>query len=124
MLIEDEPAIRSATRRILVQMGYEVVLAGDGREGLERFEAQAEDFEAVILDWIMPKMGGEETLKRMLEIRPGLRAVITSGDSACQTRYGTGAGIAFLQKPFDRDQLAAKLEEVGSPIGKRRKERC
>ena len=124
LLVDDEPAIRSAMKRILVQMGYEVVLAEDGRQGLERFEAQAEDFVAVILDWNMPGMGGEEALRRMLEIRPGLRAVITSGDSSCQTHYGSGAGIAFLQKPFDRDQLAVKLEEVGSPFGKRRRERC
>ncbi len=123
LLVEDEPAIRRATRHMLVQVGYEVVLAEDGREGLECFEAQAEEFEAVILDWLMPGMGGEETLRRMLEIRPGLRAVITSGGNASETWHETTAAIAFLQKPFDRDQLIDKLEEVGSSFGKRREER-
>ena len=73
----------------------------------------------------MPEMGGEETLERMLEIRPELRVILATGNDAHEIAgYETAGRTAIVQKPFGLEELAAKLMEIGFPAEKRRKKPC
>src|SRR6185295_5841613 len=65
LVIDDEVAVRQAAKSILESYGYRVVVAANGKEGLDLFQPLGEEFDAVLLDMTMPVMSGEETLVRL-----------------------------------------------------------
>ena len=81
LVVEDEAPLRLLSEAMLESLGYEVLVAENGREALKILSEQSAAISAVLLDMTMPVMGGKETLLRMREIRPGLRVIITTGYS-------------------------------------------
>ena len=81
-----------------------------GREAVELFASDPDRVQIVLLDMMMPVMGGEEALRRLHEIRPSLPVLAMSGFHEREAKQRFGAGIAgFVQKPFTAGQLAIKL---------------
>ena len=117
LVADDEEVVRSMARRILEQAGFDVLTAADGRDAVEYFREHAADVSAVLLDLTMPRLGGEEALRVLRQIRPGVRVVITSGysESDIATRFEGQDLDGFLQKPFRPADLveciALALEE-------------
>ena len=102
LVVDDEPAIRDLTSDILTELGYEVELAASGPEALERYAAEPGKFEIVILDIIMPGMNGLETFRRLREIDPNARVLLSSGyspEGTASEALKNGA-IGFVQKPY------------------------
>ena len=82
LLVDDDDLVRALGERILKQAGYDVLTAGDGTEALEIYEREQGKIALVILDLVMPKMGGKECLDELLKIDPLARVIISSGASA------------------------------------------
>ena len=111
LVIEDEEPIRRLAQAKLNRLGYEVVLAADGEEGLRRI-AEHPDLNLVVMDLIMPGVSGRELFLRLREARPDLPVLLMSGyskDGEAEELLAIGASD-FLQKPFLLDVLAEKVQ--------------
>ncbi len=113
LVAEDEEPLRGLAERTLGDLGYEVLIARDGREAVERFR-ECGRISLVLLDVVMPREGGKETYAELVRERPGLKVIFMSGYSAdtIHDAYVLDGGIHFLQKPFSPGALARKVREV------------
>jgi CheY-like chemotaxis protein len=113
LVVDDEEVVRRMAKAALKRLGYSVLTAVNGREGLRLYREAAGAVDAVLLDMTMPVMGGEETLRRLLEINPGILVLAMSGFDEGEAKSRFGVGIAgFIQKPFTAAQLGAKIAAV------------
>ncbi len=114
LVVDDEPLQRDIACGMLRLMGYQP-MAVDGAEGALAHVREGHPVDLLLLDMIMPTgLSGRETYRRLLEVRPGLPAVIASGYAETQEVAETqamGAG-PFLKKPFSLEQLGQALREV------------
>lgn len=114
LVVDDEAIVRNAAQRILEHSGYEVLLAADGQEGVEIFEARHADLSAVLLDLSMPRMNGETACERMREINRNVPIILSSGFSEnehASPRIFREAA-ACIRKPYRLKQLLEILDEV------------
>jgi PAS domain S-box-containing protein len=114
LVIDDENIVRRSAKTVLERYGYEVVLAENGKEGLELYRVFAGRVKVVLLDMTMPVMGGEETFRALKTINPDVRVILSSGyNEAEAVRRFTGKGLAgFLQKPYSAATLTEKIRSV------------
>ncbi len=114
LLAEDEPAVRSLTRRVLESYGYTVLTTEDGYEALRAAQEHQGPIPLLVTDVVMPKMSGRELAQRLLSERPEMKALYLSGytDDAIVHHGVLEPGLAFLQKPFTPQTLARKVREV------------
>ena len=113
LLVEDEPELRSANAEFLTSIGYSVICAGSGPEGLDLAD-KAESIDLVISDVVMPKMNGREFADKLLELRPETKVLFVSGyadDVILRTGISV-QGTPFLQKPFSLRQLGSMVNEL------------
>jgi PAS domain S-box-containing protein len=116
LVVDDEEIVRHTARLTLERYGYKVIEAENGRVAVELVAKAPESITLVVLDWTMPVMSGEEALRRMHAIRPGLRIMLSSGfnESEAAHRF-QGQGLAgFLQKPYTSRELAEKVRQCAS----------
>ncbi|MEN6466172.1 MAG: cache domain-containing protein [Syntrophaceae bacterium] len=113
LIVDDEEMITGVTRDMLEGLGYRALIAGSGPEAIEAYAANQDKIDLVILDMIMPGMGGGETFDRLKSINPEIRVVLSSGYSMNgQARAILDRGVrSFMQKPFRLDELSHKVRE-------------
>jgi two-component system cell cycle sensor histidine kinase/response regulator CckA len=114
LFVDDEESLRVLAVEMLGRLGYRVLTAGNGFEAVQIFLERREEIAAVILDMIMPGMGGEETFHRLKEIDPAARVLLSSGyavEGRPQTLLSAGAA-GFLQKPYRVGTLAKALRRT------------
>ncbi len=114
LIVDDELFIIDVTQDILKTLGYEVITAQGGEEAIRIYREQQGSIDLVILDMIMPEMGGEEVFGHLKAINPQVRAILASGysiNSQAQRIMEQGCR-AFLQKPFGMAELSRKIREV------------
>ena len=119
LVIDDEEMVRNLAEWILKDHGYTILLARDGEQGLKLFRENADNIRCVVLDLTMPVMSGEETLRRLREIRTDIPVILSSGFSEMEvvSRF-EGKGLAgFLQKPYRSTTLLEKVGEVMALAG-------
>ena len=114
LLVDDEEGILNIAAKILRKLGYTVLEAGSGQKALEIYKDHKDRFDMVILDMIMPHMGGGETFDRIREINPLAKVMLSSGYSiGGQARDILNKGCnGFIQKPFSMANLANKVAEI------------
>ena len=114
LLVDDERAIINPTKLVLEHLGYRVHAAYSGNEALDIYRGGKETIDLVILDMIMPGMGGAETFYKLRNMDPEVKVVLSSGYSIGKDAIAimNSGGKAFIQKPFKFDQLSIKLREV------------
>jgi CheY-like chemotaxis protein len=118
LVMDDEPVILDVAREILTALGHEAEFAAHGAEAIEKYQAakrSGKPFDVVILDLtIRGGMGGAETVRRLREIDPAVKAIVSSGysDDAVNADYGKQGFQAFLKKPYDIDALLETLNSV------------
>jgi DNA-binding NtrC family response regulator len=102
LVAEDNPALVELVQEVFGSRGYTVIAARDGWEAVQLFREKVDEIGLVILDVVMPNVGGPEAFDRMAAIRPDVPVIFTSGHTAETTaltsRIRTGA--FFLQKPY------------------------
>jgi two-component system, OmpR family, response regulator MprA len=112
LVVDDEPAVREAIERALRLEGYEVALAADGCEALERIDSRPPD--ALVLDLLMPRVDGLELCRRLRhggDRTPVL--MLTARDAVADRVTGLDAGADdYLVKPFALDELLARLRAL------------
>lgn len=113
LVVDDEPSVREVARETLGLLGLTVLEAADGNAAIELVRTYTGAIDLVLLDLTMPGLAGDETLRRLREVRSDLRAVIMSGYSEGETMQRCASlGVAgYLPKPFNVAALTAKLQE-------------
>ena len=114
LLVEDDDAVRTLTRKMLAAHGYTVLAAGGGAEALELAAGHTGPIHLLVTDVVLPGMSGRDLAARFRSGRPGVKVLYTSGytDEAIVHHGILDAGIAFLQKPFTSTTLAHKVRET------------
>ena len=112
LLIDDEPDVLAMLELSVSGMGYEVVVAGSGEEGLER--AKERHFDLAVADLRMPGLDGIATTRALKEIDPDIDVVIATAFVAPDVRDSCLASGAadFISKPFTLDRLESFLREL------------
>jgi DNA-binding response OmpR family regulator len=117
LIVDDEPSVRLLCRVNLQFAGFEIVEAENGAQGLEL--AQSEDFDLILLDVMMPDIGGHEVLRRLSE-RSTVPVVFLSartGPADLREGYALGA-VDYITKPFDPIALGDKVREVMARVSR------
>jgi PAS domain S-box-containing protein len=114
LVVDDEDWIRELGGRILGRSGYKVLTATNGREALKVYSADHKHISLVILDLVMPEMGGKQCLEEILKIDPRARVLIASGYALIGSASEAVAAGAkgFVNKPYDMRELLTKVREV------------
>lgn len=114
LVVDDEQVVRQTAKIALERYGYKVLLAESGREGIEVFRRRESEISVVLLDMMMPAMGGEDVIERLTEIRPEVPVIVSSGyNEALTAQRFAGKGVAgFIQKPYTSRQLAEKVNVI------------
>ena len=114
LLVDDEAIILEVGGQMLEVMGYQVMTANSGKKALEMYRANRDQIDLVILDMIMPDMGGGDTYDQLKILNPEVKAILSSGYSLNgQSRDILERGCrGFIQKPFKLQQLSQKIREI------------
>jgi two-component system cell cycle sensor histidine kinase/response regulator CckA len=114
LLVDDEKFIRELGVDVLGQAGYTVLTAGSGEQALEVYRKEQAQIDLVILDLIMPGIGGGKCLEGLLKIDPRAQILIASGyspDASTKGALESGAA-AFINKPYDTKQLLELVRKI------------
>ncbi len=114
LLVDDEDMIWDVLSDMLQDLGYQVLLAGDGAEAVEIYRSNPGVVDLVMLDMLMPNMGGRETFFLLKELDPDVKVLATSGyvsQEEIQDVMDAGAA-GFLRKPYHISDLAKKIKEI------------
>ncbi|MCC6488004.1 MAG: response regulator [Candidatus Hydrogenedentes bacterium] len=114
LVVDDEPTIRRVVRLTLERVGYRVITANDGREGVKEFENHRDEIQCIILDMTMPVMDGKETYYALRKMHPSVPIILSSGYSQADARIrleelGT---ITFIQKPYTTTTLIETVRKA------------
>ena len=118
LVMDDEEAVRDVAREMLESFGYTVTLARDGTDAIAIYRqamATGEPFDSVLMDLTIPGgMGGQEALKRIQEIDPGVKAIVCSGYSndLIMSSYRAYGFRGVVQKPYSLKQLSNSINDV------------
>ncbi|HEX4408939.1 MAG TPA: response regulator [Xanthobacteraceae bacterium] len=115
LVVDDSSVIRKVARRILEGLAFEITEAENGEEAIESCRSQLPD--AILLDWNMPKMDGYDFLRVLRRLpggdRPKVVFCTTENDVAHIARALHAGANEYIMKPFDKDIVEAKFQEVG-----------
>jgi two-component system, cell cycle sensor histidine kinase and response regulator CckA len=114
LFVEDEAALLRLGTKMLEQLGYAVLPAASAAEAVSLVETYAGDIDLLITDVIMPQTSGRDLWQRLTGLRSSLKCLFVSGYTANVIAHQgvLDPGVHFLQKPFSREALAAKVREV------------
>lgn len=115
LFAEDEPILRQITERALRRLGYRVVATQNGEEAVREFEQEPDGFDLVVLDVVMPKLGGRDALMQMRARRPELKALFVTGyapEATGMVDVVSQPGLGILKKPFTSLELAERVRQV------------
>jgi CheY-like chemotaxis protein len=112
LLVEDEESLRTLTRSILEQGGYEVLEACNGMEAVEIARDHSGTIQLLLTDMVMPGMNGQAVAEKLGQMHPGIRVAYMSGYTGFSTRATSSLGAVVIAKPFTRNILFQKLSEA------------
>ncbi len=114
LLVDDEPMVSEVGKELLMALGYKVLTAESGDEAIQIYKEKQEYINLIILDMIMPVIGGEETFEKLKEIDPEVNVLLSSGYSLngqAEEILSNGCK-GFLQKPYSLSDLSEKVRSV------------
>ena len=114
LIVDDEEAVRVVAKEILERQGFTTLVAVDGREALELFEAHRDKITVALVDLTMPEMDGQEVMEALRAIQPNLPVIITSGYSEedIMERFQDAPPAAFIKKPYRSRELVTLMKKV------------
>jgi len=120
LVVDDSRTIRTIIKRILIDLGFQVLEAGNGLEGLKVMETEKNAVELVLADWNMPEMNGLELVKELRK-NPEFASLkiimVTTETEMSQMTSALEAGAnEYIMKPFTKDILKEKLAIVGVAV--------
>ncbi len=114
LLVDDEEIILEVGKEMLEAVGYRVLTARSGKEAVEIYKKYSSKIDIILLDMIMPGMNGGEVYDRIKETNPDIKVLLSSGysiDGQATEILERGCN-AFIQKPFDMNELSGKIMEI------------
>ncbi|MFK7737274.1 MAG: ATP-binding protein, partial [Pirellulaceae bacterium] len=111
LLVDDDKLLRDSGKRILAALGHEVVTASEGKEAIAQLESNP-DVNVILLDLVMPEMGGSECFEIIRQRWPNIPVAISSGYSADRIRFDPAEPVEFLPKPYQISQLRRMLAKL------------
>src|SRR6266571_4469021 len=117
LLVEDDPTMRSVAQELLAKVGYRVLAAVDGEQGLAMYRAHRAELRLVLTDVIMPKLSGFQLYEAIRRDSPALKVLFTSGFPAPNYRktVGLDAAVAFVTKPWTASELLGRVRTLLQP---------
>lgn len=113
LLVEDDPVMRRLTRQMLVEQGYSVIEAPDGRSALEATASHQGSIDLVLTDVVMPGLSGPELVLQLMNSHPDTRFLYMSGYTGeLVADHGLSEGVSLLEKPFTRAALLSSIENA------------
>jgi two-component system cell cycle sensor histidine kinase/response regulator CckA len=112
LFVDDEDAVRRLGARALKGAGFDVLLAADGVEAVECFQAQHSQISVVVIDMTMPRMTGIAAAQEMRRISPNVPVVLSTGFACDETSHGIPGVAAMLQKPYRIHVLVETIRDV------------
>ncbi len=112
LVAEDDASARNLMKQVLETFGYTVVEAVDGEDAIAKFAEKKDEIKLVILDVIMPGKNGKEACEKILQARPEMQCLFTSGYSADIFESGEKKLVHFLPKPIIPTTLLKKIREM------------
>ncbi len=114
LVVEDNDQVRNLSRLILQGAGYQVMESADGPEALDLFRAHHHKIDLVLLDIVLPHLGGRALVAKMQSLAPSVQLLLTSGytDADIHLRFIEGTGLEFIAKPFSTDALRARIRGI------------
>ncbi|MFP4052893.1 MAG: response regulator [Phycisphaerae bacterium] len=111
MVVDDEEIVRNFAATALRNLGYEVALCRDGVEAIEYVRRHSGEVDIVVLDLIMPRLGGADTLRQLRQIEPDLDVLISSGFTKGEivSECLEAGAVGFLSKPFQIAELSHQI---------------
>lgn len=113
LFVDDEPHVLETGKEVLESMGYRVIVAHDGAQAIDLFTADQDLISLIIMDVVMPKSGGVETMKKIRSIRPDVKAIFLTGhdkQAALATSLNESETI-ILSKPYNIDELSRIIRQ-------------
>ncbi|MDD5168663.1 MAG: PAS domain S-box protein [Syntrophales bacterium] len=119
LLVDDEPSLLDTGEELLSFLGYHVLTATSGESALAIIDRERERIGLVILDLMMPGMGGAKCLVEILKIVPSMKVMIASGYTASVKKEDilTNGAVAFIQKPYYIEDINKKIREIFKDAG-------
>ncbi|MES0371458.1 MAG: ATP-binding protein [Mariprofundaceae bacterium] len=114
LLADDDPILGKIQTKILTTLGYHVIQASNGKEAIEKFEEQSDKIDLVILDVMMPVMGGVEAAAHIRKIKTDIRIIFATGydkEDSLNGAHTPDAGDFILDKPFTIDELSHAVQK-------------
>jgi two-component system cell cycle sensor histidine kinase/response regulator CckA len=113
LVVDDEQLLRAVLQDILEMSGYDVIQASTGEEAIEVYQSRGDDIALVIMDVVMPGMGGARALEELWKINPKLRCVVSSGFGAeAITENHSGQNLRFVPKPFSTTNVTSAIQDL------------
>jgi CheY-like chemotaxis protein len=114
LLIDDEKMILEVGCELLQELGFKVLSAMSGQEAIDVFQNSRDKIDMIIMDMIMPGMSGSETFDHLRKIKPDVKILLSSGYSVDgqATKILQRGCNGFIQKPFNINQLAQKIQKI------------
>jgi signal transduction histidine kinase/CheY-like chemotaxis protein len=115
LVVEDDAAVREIAVAILSGLGYQVLEAADGEEGLRTFGVHANNVDLLLTDVVLPgALRGRELAERVRAVRPGVKTLFMSGytENSIVHQGRLDEGVQLISKPFTREQLARRVAEA------------
>jgi two-component system cell cycle sensor histidine kinase/response regulator CckA len=114
LLVDDDDRIRETGRQLIEMSGYKVLIAHSGEEALEIYRSHRTEISLIILDLIMPGMGGSRCLKELMLIEPGVAVLVASGYSENGLAVGelVAGARGFIRKPYDAKDILGAIRKV------------
>ena len=115
LVVDDEPLVRAFASEGLKGLGYQVLVAENGKQALQMYELHRKEIDGVLLDLIMPELSGLETYRRMCAVDPLVRVVFASGYSTGEILRNApdARSAAFIGKPYTLEGLSIALRKAG-----------
>ena len=114
LVAEDDETLQRLLTTMLTGLGYKVILTCDGEAAVEKYSSYLEQIDLVILDMVMPRMGGREAYKRIRKLGSDVPVIFMTGYSAemAQSKFVLETGSAFIQKPYGIAALGHKVRNA------------
>ena len=114
LVADDEEVIRLVAHQALAEKGFGTLVAADGKEALELFEANSESVSLLLLDVSMPRLNGVQVLEAVRKLKPEVPVILSSGfnEQEAARHYHLAKGTNFLQKPYLPETLLRKVREA------------
>ena len=114
LVVDDEDIIRATASLLIENLGYDVILASNGKEAVEIYDRMSDEIDLIIIDMVMPVMDGREAFERIISINPAAKMIMSSGYAKnINVESMKDKGLAgFIAKPFNQLELSKVIADV------------